>query len=247
MLEKGKYLGNLVGFQSTHSKSGAAQVVLVFNVFAIQQVGDFNSIDAIERTVYISLHENSWTYSQKKLQGLQFNGDFGAGMGFGRTENITLECEHNEYDGKTREKWNLADWGTQERAELPKPPGKTIQELNAKWRIKAGAVTPAVVPVRQPSAQVPAAAKPAEAPKRSGPPPVKAATATREEAWASCAAGWAGMSDDAQAQQWQQLLASIFGANYDESILTSADWGNVKAKAPKPPEDLSIKEENIPF
>lgn len=233
MLDQGTYLGSLVEAQSTQSQNGTPQVRLVFAISAIQQGNDFNTITATERSVYIFLSDKAWPTSQKKLQSLEFNGDFGEGMNFGRTENIMLTCSHEEYQGKQRERWELTNWGTQERKNLPKPAGKVVQELNAKWKIKAGAVTlpPAVAPRQSPVATP--ATKPTAAPAaKKGPPPVKgAATATRDEAWAACAAHMEGVSDDAQAQHWQDLLSNLFGPNYDEATLTSADWGRVKASA----------------
>jgi hypothetical protein len=66
--------------------------------------------------------------SKKRLTALAFNGDF---------ENpdvthepVQLTCKHEEYQGKTQERWDLAEFATRERQA---PQADEIRKLKARW------------------------------------------------------------------------------------------------------------------
>jgi hypothetical protein len=99
-------------------------------------------------------------YTVKKLLVLGFNGDF-RNPKFG-VEKCEVICKHEDYKGKIREKWELANWGGSEPAA-----DDELEKMNAEWRATQSVpTTPAGAPA-SPPAQPTTTAPPVEAPGKT--------------------------------------------------------------------------------
>ena len=150
-------------------------------------------------------------YTEKKLKQLGFGGDF-AEPTFSPSaskDGVELSCRHEEYDGRTVERWDLA------RAGIEYEPAATdrLHRLNALWK---------------------ASSKAAERSPRPSPPPVVRAkrTATRDTAWDKLLDTWEGKkTPDELNEIWQRLLDD---RGKPESEFTAADWTAVEESADVP-------------
>lgn len=134
-------------------------------------------LETCKRTVFLYLSDNAWPYTEEKLRRLGFNGNFEAPE-FTATE-CELACKHEEYEGKMKEKWDVAGGFKAE----PAPPD-VAKQFGAKWRASTGA--PPAKPAGKPSAPPPArSATPPAASK--GPPPAASKPTEKpygkDEAW----------------------------------------------------------------
>jgi len=139
MMSEGNYYGTIKKAVTSQSKNGKPQICITFDVTHFANGGDWEPLSSNqERTVFLFLTDAAWEYTEKKLMGLGFNGDFDDPQF--TEQNATLECTVELYEGKEREKWDISGGGYEpERA-----PTDVIRTLNAKWRSRAG--TPATTP-----------------------------------------------------------------------------------------------------
>lgn len=134
MMNEGRYFGKLKDAVTSETGRGSLQVVLSFSISHVAENGDWCEINTVDRRVFLSLSDRAWSYTEKKLKALGFEGDFGT-MEFGsevHDQGIALNCAHDEYEGETKEKWDIADWGGGAGAE--RAPEDKLRRLNAKWR-----------------------------------------------------------------------------------------------------------------
>lgn len=236
MAAEGKYHGILKqGVVGLSQASNVEQVELTFDI--THQLGEdqqWHPIASMERTIFLSLSDNSWQYTEAKLKALGFNGDF-RDMQFGegpRAEGVELLCQHEEYQGKKRERWELANWSSRE----VRPAGDDkLRRLNAKWKASAGSAPatsgrPAPPPAAAsaapatPAAPAPAAAAPAT-PAATTPPYADEGRSfkTKDEAWGF----WLECSSNApDLTKWAEAVKAI---GKDESEFTADDWNKVAA------------------
>lgn len=149
---EGLYHGTIKKGVTSKSSKGNPQMCITFDVTHAWVGADWDDIPKpFERTVFLSCTDAAWPYTEEKLDKLGFNGDFD-NPAFTETE-ADLECKIETYEGKTKDKWDLAGGGSFE----PEPAPKDVtRQLGAKWKA-----------TRQPAAKPPAGR-----PK----PPVKPAT-----------------------------------------------------------------------
>ena len=118
-LEPGQYTGTIQGAGVSKSKNGTPDLYIDFD------------IDGNRRTVYIYCSDAAWkSGSREKLEALQFNGNFES-PDFGVSE-VDLVLRVEEYEGKMREKWDLANWG--DSYQHPEADKKDVKKLNALWK-----------------------------------------------------------------------------------------------------------------
>lgn len=134
-MQEGDYYGLLVGWGL--AGGDRPYVWLRFRITHDTQNGDWHQIqttDPVEHDVFCSATDKAWEYTERKLAGLGFNGDFTDGvMDFGdgpKNDGVALTCELQQRDGKTREQWDLRDWGGQR----PEPTNDLVRKLNAKYK-----------------------------------------------------------------------------------------------------------------
>lgn len=147
MIEPGRYIGTLQMVGVSESRNGTP---FVYGEYAVTA-----DDEPVMRTVRFYLSDAAWETSKVKLETVGFNGDFSA-PAFTQQE-TELACTHDEYQGKVRERWELASWGGKDPA-----PETVIEKLNAKWK-RGGAATAGPKPVEagaQAAAQATANAAP---------------------------------------------------------------------------------------
>ena len=150
---------------------------------------------------------------------LGFNGDFD-NPEFAESiavEGIDLKCTVEEYQSKSREKWEFAGWAS---AIEPAAEDK-LKRLNARWNATASKAQSPVMPVPAPP----------PSPKTSTPPPAPA-TATRESAWQTLFTNWsADKSEDELRALWQKVIDEC---GKPESEFTAEDWAAVQESVKLP-------------
>jgi len=132
----------------TESKSGTPAAVITIEVKHIAQAGEWQNLDKpVERRMYLSFHENSRKYTDEKLNQLGFNWDFLHHPALSADimdSGIEVEMETEMYEGKVRERWNLAGGGPP-----PIEPARpdVLRRLAAYYRDRGGKVSaPATTP-----------------------------------------------------------------------------------------------------
>jgi len=141
----GSYRGNLESAVLALTKGGSEQVVIKFVLSDIQG----NPL-GVTRSMYLSMSGGAWPYTRQKLEALGFNGDFdNPQFDPQKSSNFEVLCKHDEYEGKTTEKWDLANWG----GGPEKASNDVIKRYNAKWKAEVGSPPPkpAGAPARPPS------------------------------------------------------------------------------------------------
>lgn len=181
-MQEGNYWGYLLRGVTSTAKSGNPQIVVAFSV-AHNSDGRGGWVElpqAQERSLYLSLTDNAWEYTEKKLKALGFNGDF-ANPDFAEettTKGVELICKHEpDQQNRPRERWELAKWGDGNQVEQAAT--DVLRTLNAKWKAKtapapskpAPGTRPAPPPagrMARPTAQAPAGAATATAEAEGG-------------------------------------------------------------------------------
>lgn len=137
MLEPGIYRGTFKSGEGYKTKRNKDQIVCVFDVTDIARKGQWNPIEQIERSVYLSLEGGAREYTRDKLESLGFNGNFGVSpLGFGKLgHQINLVCHHETYEGRLSDKWDLHEWGGSIERKLLSDAEKV--QLNAWWQATA--------------------------------------------------------------------------------------------------------------
>lgn len=136
MFQSGKYWGKIKDAVYTKGEKSSA-IAIVIDVTHQAGANGWEAIPPQERTIFLYDTEKAWPYTEEKLVNLGFNGDF-ASMKFDpkfSDEGLGVECEVEEYQGKTREKWNLSRLGG---LNLERADDATIRTMNAKWKAKHG-------------------------------------------------------------------------------------------------------------
>lgn len=124
----GKYWGTNPRGIATKSSTGTPAIAITFHV-------EYNGTP-YDRTVYLYLSDAAWEHSYKKLKRLGFNGDFDAPKF--SVDGAELECKFEQYQGKDREKWELAGGDF----EIAKADDGTIKAMARKWKLAEDGDTP---------------------------------------------------------------------------------------------------------
>lgn len=125
MIEPGKYWGDLLSIET--GESGENKTPCISLRFQIEGQEDEQG-GSLVRTVYLFLTDAAWEFTAKKLESIGFNGDFAEPAV--ETERVLLACRIEEWNGKDRDRWDFANWGSgMENLETD-----TVRDLNAKWK-----------------------------------------------------------------------------------------------------------------
>ena len=142
MTPAGKYWGFIqkdgVATQNARS-TGTPQLVIPVRLTHRANNADWVDLEdgPIDCSLYMSLTDRAWPYTEKKLKALEFGGNF-ADPVFGAdviSKGIGLTCRHETYQGTARERWELSDWGSAAEA----TGSEAVRTLNARWKATAGA------------------------------------------------------------------------------------------------------------
>jgi hypothetical protein len=228
MLAPGSYLGLLVsGTPGASPEKKSPLIDVTFKIVSRAGTNGWEDVTPpMDRRVSIYLSDAAWTYSERKLEQLGFNGSFRQPdfSDESKTTGVILNCSHEDYKGKPVEKWEIAFGGG--GSKLEDMPTDVARVMEAKWRATHGAK-----PTPKPAAKPAAKSAPAPAPAAPPPPaPVPGNGITRDEAWSQVIAGHGNNNEDALAA-WQKAIKKI---GKDESAMTAADWFKVAEDAAIP-------------
>lgn len=130
LAEEGTYSGVCTDIGPDTSSKGSQMIDIVFEVSHIARSGEWDSLPKkFSRHVRIYLTDAAWPTSTRKLAALDFNGDFLAPAI--TQEPVSLVCEHEDYKGTMKERWEFAGWGESER--VP-PSSDELRKLTARYK-----------------------------------------------------------------------------------------------------------------
>ena len=231
MLAAGTYFGQVQGGKVTKAKSGSPQMEVEFLVINVWNGSEWTPIaPGTMRTIYMSLTDDAWPYSQRKLEALGFNGNF-RDPDFGdeaKGEGVQLLCNHDSYNGKASEKWELANWG---RKENEAAGADVLRTLEARWKSAAAPAKPAGRPTPPPArgnGKAATRAAPVAAPAATATAPETATVPeTKEDVWAAyCESS----NDKPDIGAWNKMVAAVEGASgKTEADFAAEEWRQVHA------------------
>jgi len=120
MIDTGYYDGVLTDWGCNKSETGTGYIFLVFDV------------EGQERTVRLFTSTKAWPYTKEKIQRLGFDGENFPNELY--QQGTRLQCSHEEYQGKTHEKWDLALGG----GAKPDDDADLTQQFKKKWQAEHG-------------------------------------------------------------------------------------------------------------
>lgn len=151
MLNPGTYLGRMTDCGQSKAKTGTPFFWIEFKIEYEAVNGNWEPIEPTSRDVEFYLTDAAWDSSISKLKSLGWNGnldapEFGPEVAAG----IPLECKHEEYNGKTRERFGLPYAG-RERTPLDRAEQRALQAKLAKEFKERPAGAPAAPPPAVPA------------------------------------------------------------------------------------------------
>lgn len=134
---------------------------IVWKQDGVKEDGTDNCVEVPHetRTVFLYITDAAFPHTADKLDALGWNGDFSKpGLVGNAAQGLWVECSHETFQNKLREKWNLPGGGFEHKA----PSSDVIRKANALYKARKGAAAkPAPV----------AATRPATAPAAPAPTP----------------------------------------------------------------------------
>lgn len=110
--------------------------------------GEHAPVEPQKRTVFLYLSEKAFQYTADKLDALGWNGDFASPRLTGENEaGIWVECRHEMYEGKTKERFELPGGGIEHKV----PSNDILRKINAMYKQRKGSA-PRPAPKKPPSA-----------------------------------------------------------------------------------------------
>ena len=157
LMNEGTYSGVCKDIGMDRPDGKSSYLDIVFEITHYAENGEWVGMQSQDRHLRLYTSQAAWQYTERKLQILEFNGDFKNPQI--TTGGVVLECEHEVYEGKTREKWDLPYDGNRERQ---LPPDDELRTLSARYK---SAIANTKKPAGSPS-------MPVTPPPVSGPPPI---------------------------------------------------------------------------
>ena len=128
LIPAGYYNGKPTGGKLTTTTNGTPQFAVNF----LLDNGD-------NRTVFMFTTDAAWPFTEEKLKAIGWDGNPDE-MHF-TAEAVELQCKHETYKEKTREKWDVAGG----KKEWEPAPADVKRSVMARWKASAGKTTPAPV------------------------------------------------------------------------------------------------------
>lgn len=133
MTPEGDYSAVIVKGITTKAQTGNPQMAVLLHITHDASNGEWRQLnEIIERNLYIALTDSAMPYAEQKLKTLGFNGDFGQPEF--AIKAVAVICTHDDYQGKTRERWDLREWG--EKPDAERADDDVVRQLNAKWKAR---------------------------------------------------------------------------------------------------------------
>lgn len=134
MVEPGRYFAQRTG-QSVGEGDKGAIIRIDMEITHCGNSGAWVEMPSkTNRALYIHCSDKAWKYAEKKLKALGFNGKFDEDIDFS-VDTFEVDCSHEKYEGKDRERWELADWGGGQ--ELRPLSQQSQLRYSALWRAQA--------------------------------------------------------------------------------------------------------------
>ena len=136
MNEIGEYNGYLQSGITSLTKDGNEKMVITFKAqYRKNDTGEWEEIVPFDARLELSFSDKAWEWTEKKLLALGFNNNFDDPdfSDDSKTNGVRLKNKHEEYEGKMREKWELASFGGPAKADESK-----IKKLQQRWNAKVG-------------------------------------------------------------------------------------------------------------
>ena len=152
-LKPGYYYGRLVEIGTDRSSKGTPCIYIVWEVTHQDVGGEWAPMQAERRTTRWWTNEKAESFTVDKLIALGFNGDLDRPEFTGPNDprkGITLECRHEEYQGKVQERWDTP------AAQVERTPWKGDEKRTFKAKFQT----------RRAASQAPTAGAPAPPPAR---------------------------------------------------------------------------------
>lgn len=133
-MQDGKYFAKVLSAVTTKAQTGNPQMAVKLSVTHSANGDSWDAIEPVEKTMFWSLTDAAWEFTRQKLEMLGFDGDF-ANPGFAAEAldtGIAVGLHHEEYQGKSRERWELADYGGSR--EYEQAPEDILRKLGATWK-----------------------------------------------------------------------------------------------------------------
>ncbi len=218
MIDQGYYWAKPIGGVLTTTKNGAAQFAVEFALEGGEE----------KRTVFLHTSDKAWPYTEEKLKRLGWDGN-AEQMGFA-CDRIELACAHETYEGKTKEKWEIA----KEQSEFSPAGDDVKRQVLARWKAgnkAAPARKPDVAPAAPPARSAPPRAA---APARKPTPMPQEKAADETEAWGvfyqQCIKINASRTQKSIEEEFDQAVAHV-AKGRDKAALTEADWTEIANSA----------------
>jgi len=137
----GKVRQGILGTANNEKKT--PYIALTITLTHEAENGQWVDIQPVDRTVYWHLSDAAWPHTVKRLETIGFTGDFNTIAFAGDAVDAGTEwnCQHEEFQGKTRERWDLANWGDGGKEHIS-PAGDDVRKFNARWRTDHAANRP---------------------------------------------------------------------------------------------------------
>lgn len=131
LMPESNYYASIIGCSCGASPSkGTPFVKIEMEVTHAAERSDWVELPKPEkRGLFIYCSDASWDHAKAKLEKLGFNGCFDERAAVTATQ-AEVTCEHEDYNGKTTEKWELTNWGgAREAKPLDKPSAMRLAQL----------------------------------------------------------------------------------------------------------------------
>jgi len=131
----GSYFGHIVEMGAGNTpNTGTPYLFATWEITHVAENGDWRELpESFRRDSTWWLTDKRWPQTQKVLEIVGFNGDFKAPAASGDAvdSGMELECRHEDYNGKTHERWDLPYGGG--GSHTP-PPDDVLRRWGAKWK-----------------------------------------------------------------------------------------------------------------
>ena len=233
------YRGLLTNAVLAAGKDNKPEFHITFSIVAeVTDQGEYPVEPPVERRIYLYFTENAEKYSWAKLDALGFNGDFAAPQFSDHAvqAGVNLNCRHDTYNGKTKDKFDLADFGG---GPAPASPD-IIRNMAARWKARSGGKATATAPKPTNTAARPAAASSAPS-QRPRPTPAAgtgmAQKSNADEVWQTLVNTCKpkNLTSDQLTAEWNKLITEAEGKlGKGEAAFTPEEWGDLKDTASIP-------------
>lgn len=208
---KGRYKADIVSATfDTSSKSGTPQLSIDLDVYNEGKPTGFIRTTRMFLTDKTLGTDAKPGFVKRTLAALDFNNDM-ASPAFGKGVGIEVECRHEDYNGKTQEKWEIMS----PRESRPIP-----EDIKRQLAQRLG-------PVKKPTP----VSTPATPPKPSAPQRPSTSTpgyANSDEAWAALCKTHAAVDTETLGSSfWRTVEDYEKAKGKTQDAFTPAEWGEV--------------------